>query len=80
MSDVSNFSETCKRVADAAGHTGPGLPAAPIGTSYLVSTFGGRLSVELRALPGTLDGAVRARLLDRIEDGVHALLEIGTAA
>ncbi|RDB45407.1 phthiocerol/phthiodiolone dimycocerosyl transferase family protein [Tsukamurella tyrosinosolvens] len=64
----------------AAGHTGPGLPAAPIGTSYLVSTFGGRLSVELRALPGTLDGAVRARLLDRIEDGVHALLEIGTAA
>ncbi len=64
----------------AAGHDGAGVPAAPIGTSYLVSTFGGRLSVELRALPGTLDGAVRLRLLDRIDAGVHALLEIGTAA
>ncbi|MET9326350.1 acyltransferase [Tsukamurella sp. NPDC003166] len=64
----------------AAGHVGDGTPAVPIGTSYLVSTFGGRLSIELRALPDTLDGAVRLRLLDRVEDGVHALLEIGTAA
>ncbi|TWS19287.1 acyltransferase [Tsukamurella asaccharolytica] len=64
----------------AAGHTGPGAPAAPIGTSYLVSTFGGRLSIELRALPGTLDAETRLRLLDRITDGAHALLEIGAAA
>lgn len=64
----------------AAGHTGAGAPAAPIGTSYLLSTFGGRLSVEVRALPGTLDEPTRRRLLDRIEDGAHALVRIGTAA
>ncbi|MCS3788131.1 hypothetical protein HNP11_002316 [Tsukamurella ocularis] len=64
----------------AAGHTGTGVPASPIGTSYLVSAFGGRLSIELRVLPGTLDAQTRVRLLDRIADGAHALFEIGTAA
>lgn len=64
----------------AAGAGDEAVPASPIGTSYLVSTFGGRLSVELRVLPGTLDGAVRRRLLDRIEAGAHRLLSIGTAA
>ncbi len=64
----------------AAGAGGGGVPPAPIGTSYLVSTFAGRLSVELRVLPGTLDGAARRRLLDRIEAGAHRLVAIGTAA
>lgn len=70
-------------VRSAAGireYAAAGAAPAPIGTSYLVSVFGGRLSVELRALPGTLDGAVRRRLLGRIEAGVHALSAIGAAA
>ncbi|GAB3129018.1 hypothetical protein GCM10027289_09930 [Tsukamurella serpentis] len=59
---------------------GDGTPPAPIGTSYLISVFDGRLSIESRVLPGTCDRAVRDRIMRRIEDDAHALLPIGTAA
>ena len=64
----------------AAQWQGDGAPPAPIGTSYLISTLGGRLSIESRVLPGTLPEEVRARILRRIEADAHDLLRIGTAA
>lgn len=64
----------------AASWEGDGAPPAPIGSSYLISTFDGRLSIELRVLPGTVDVAVLARILRHIEAGARAVLEIGTAA
>ncbi|ADG77672.1 Phthiocerol/phthiodiolone dimycocerosyl transferase OS=Tsukamurella paurometabola (strain ATCC 8368/ DSM / CCUG 35730 / CIP 100753 / JCM 10117 / KCTC 9821/ NBRC 16120 / NCIMB 702349 / NCTC 13040) OX=521096 GN=Tpau_1039 PE=3 SV=1 [Tsukamurella paurometabola] len=64
----------------AATWQGDGAPPAPIGSSYLISTFGGRLSIEMRVLPGTLGAEARTRILSRIEAGAHALLEVGTAA
>ncbi len=70
-------------VRSAAGireYAAAGPAPAPIGTSYLVSVFGGRLSVELRVLPGTVDEAVRRRLLERIEAAALGLTAIGTAA
>ncbi|WP_019202559.1 acyltransferase [Tsukamurella sp. 1534] len=64
----------------ASAWRGDGAPPAPIGSSYLISTFRGRLSVEMRVLPGTLGDEARARILGRVEAGAGALAEIGTAA
>ncbi|GAB17186.1 hypothetical protein GOEFS_021_00130 [Gordonia effusa NBRC 100432] len=61
----------------AKGWTSEGVPPSPIGSSYLILTFMGRLSVELRVLPGTLSDDARARLLRHIELGAHALLDVG---
>ncbi|CAM3915284.1 acyltransferase [Tsukamurella strandjordii] len=64
----------------AATWQGDGAAPVPIGSSYLISTFGDRLSIEMRVLPGTLGDEARTRILRRIEAGAHALLELGTAA
>ncbi|BDD81556.1 hypothetical protein TPB0596_13190 [Tsukamurella pulmonis] len=53
--------------------------AAPQEDSYVLSVFAGRLSVELRARPGT-PAAESERLLLRIEDEIRSLLPVGTAA
>ncbi|GAA4398621.1 phthiocerol/phthiodiolone dimycocerosyl transferase family protein [Tsukamurella soli] len=71
QSQIVRSAEGMRRYA--AGWHGVGAAPVPLGSSYLLSTFDGRLSIEMRVLPETLDAATRARILRRIESAATEL-------
>ncbi len=51
----------------------PGMAPVPAGSTYLVSIFDDRLSVEMRVLPGTLDRRTRCAILSCLNTLVHEI-------
>jgi hypothetical protein len=59
----------------AAAYPGDGAPPSPLGTTYLLSVYRDRISIEMRTLPTTLDPRIRQRIYDRL---VRSVADITT--